>query len=84
MSENHASGCQSCGMAIESGTYCRYCTDENGNLQSFAETVTRMSQFMKRENATLSDAEAEAKTLEHMATMPAWREHPDLLARRGG
>ena len=31
------SSCESCGMPIESGRYCDYCTDESGALQSFEE-----------------------------------------------
>ena len=29
--------CESCGMPIESGRYCGYCTDETGALQPFEE-----------------------------------------------
>jgi hypothetical protein len=32
-----AQACESCGMPIETGRYCGYCTDENGVLQSFDE-----------------------------------------------
>jgi hypothetical protein len=28
-----AHACESCGMPIETGRYCDYCTDENGSLQ---------------------------------------------------
>ena len=31
------SSCESCGMPIESGRYCGYCTDDSGALQSFEE-----------------------------------------------
>ena len=30
-----APACESCGMPIETGRYCGYCTDETGALQSF-------------------------------------------------
>lgn len=78
-----ATTCGSCGMPIESGPYCPYCIDEKGDLQSFEERLTRMSQWMRREQTGLSAADAEAKALDYMATMPAWREHPELLRRRG-
>ena len=29
--------CESCGMPVESGTYCQFCTDADGNLQAFEE-----------------------------------------------
>lgn len=74
--------CQSCGIPIECGAYCEYCVDENGELQEFEERFTRMVQFMKGRQADLAQAEAEAKILDHMATMPAWRDHPRVVARR--
>jgi hypothetical protein len=33
--------CESCGMPIETGRYCGYCTDETGALQSFDERFER-------------------------------------------
>ena len=74
--------CESCGMPVEAGPYCRYCADGDGRLHSFDETVTRMSQFMKRQTPGISDDKAEEMTLDHMAAMPAWRDHPALTARR--
>ena len=67
--------CQSCAMPIESGVYCTYCTDEHGALQSFEERLRRMSQFMRREDPSLSVDEATAKAKEYMSQMPAWRDH---------
>ena len=78
---NEKHHCQSCGMTIESGPYCEYCVDENGALQDFDERLARMTQFMKRRDASLSPAEAEARTLDYMATMPAWRDHPRVAGR---
>lgn len=79
MSDKH--NCQSCGMPIEAGPYCQYCADENGALHGFDETVVRMSQFMKRQTPGITDEKAEAMTLDYMATMPAWRDHPSLTER---
>ena len=73
--------CQSCTMPIESGPYCPYCVDAAGNLQPFAERFERMVQWSRRKNPELSPAEHEKKTLEFMATMPAWRDSPELAAR---
>lgn len=82
MTTHNVHACQSCGMPIEAGPYCQYCADQNGTLHGFHETVARMGQFMKRQHPELSDAEAERRTLDYMAGMPAWRAHPELLKRR--
>ena len=75
--------CQSCGMPIESGPYCQHCVDDEGKLQVFEERLERMIQWSRRENPDLDEAANERKTLEYMATMPAWREHAALKARLG-
>ncbi len=73
--------CESCGMPIEVGPYCGHCLDEHGALQTFDERLARMSQWARRHEPGLSDADAEARTLAYMATMPAWRDHPELRRR---
>lgn len=73
--------CESCGMTVESGPYCEYCTDEEGRLQAFDERFARMVQFMRRRDGSLDREEAEARTLAYMATMPAWRDHPKVAHR---
>jgi hypothetical protein len=40
-------------------------------------------QWMRREDATLNEAEARAWTLGYMAGMPAWRNHPGFWRNRG-
>ncbi|MBF0360969.1 MAG: hypothetical protein HQK49_08155 [Oligoflexia bacterium] len=65
--------CQSCGMPIESGAYCPYCVDENGNLQTLEERVKRMSLFLKQRNPKLSDEEAVNEAKQQMKKMPAWK-----------
>lgn len=72
--------CQSCGMPLESGTYCQHCQDASGNLQSFDERIHRMSQFIRSQDQSLSDADARAKAKAHMAQMPAWKDHPGIKA----
>jgi hypothetical protein len=73
--------CESCGMPIESGRYCGYCTDESGALQSFDERFERMTAWQSRRDPTASRAEIERQTLDYMATMPAWRTHPRVAKR---
>ncbi|WP_448630679.1 hypothetical protein [Cellulomonas soli] len=73
--------CQSCGMPVESGPYCQFCTDEQGNLQAFEERFERMVGWQARETPDAPREQIEAQTLAYMATMPAWHDHPDLLAR---
>ncbi len=74
--------CQSCGMPVESGTYCQHCVNEAGDLQSFDERFERMSQWMLSQEQAASREEAEKRTLEYMATMPAWRDHPKVRGAR--
>ena len=75
-----ARGCQSCGMPIEDGTYCQFCTDAAGNLQSFDERFERMVQWTLHQKAAATREQAEANTLAYMATMPAWQNHPSVKA----
>jgi putative zinc ribbon protein len=70
--------CESCGMPIESGRYCEYCTDPAGNLQSFDERFERMVDWEARRNPDVPHDELERRTKAYMATMPAWRDHPSL------
>jgi hypothetical protein len=71
--------CQSCGMGIENGAYCRYCVDEQGKLQPFDERFERMVQWQLRQKPGLARATAEKETLAYMATMPAWKDHPRVV-----
>lgn len=81
---NEGTVCQSCSMPVETGPYCRYCVDENGELQAFDERLARLSQFMRNREPGLTDAESETRAVKHMATMPAWRDHPEVRARLAG
>lgn len=76
----HEKHCESCGMPIESGPYCRHCVDEHGKLQAFEERFERMVQWQLRKNPDTARARAERETLAYMAKMPAWREHPRVRA----
>lgn len=72
--------CESCGMPIETGAYCQYCTDDEGNLQGFDVRFERMVGWSMREDPAIDRATAEQRTLAYMATMPAWAEHPRVRA----
>ena len=73
--------CESCGMPIETGPYCRYCVGPDGRLQDFDERLSRMLQFQRRQHPGQSEAETLQQTLEYMATMPAWKDHPRVTSR---
>lgn len=70
--------CQSCGMPIESGFYCRHCTAEDGRLQSFEVRFERMVEWILSSDPALGRAEAEVRTRAAMRRMPAWKDHPRL------
>jgi hypothetical protein len=72
--------CESCGMPIESGRYCEHCTDQYGNLQPFEDRFERMIAWQARRTPEASRAELETATLKYLARMPAWREHPRVIA----
>ncbi len=73
--------CESCGMPIDSGQYCQHCVDESGQLQDFDTRFERMVQWQQRRGSPRDKAEAE--TIVYMSTMPAWKDHPQVLARLG-
>jgi len=76
--------CESCGMSIETGRYCPYCVDSQGQLQDFDTRFERMVQWALREDKSLGRAGAEQRTLAYMARMPAWAQHPRVVAAAAG
>jgi hypothetical protein len=76
-----APACESCGMPIETGRYCTYCTDDTGQLQAFDERFARMVAWQARRHPDETQQDLERQTLDYMATMPAWRDHPRVAAR---
>jgi hypothetical protein len=80
MSDKHP--CESCSMPIETGRYCQYCVDSSGKLQAFEERFEKMIAWQKRKEPNASRAALEAATLAFMATMPAWKDHPRVVAAR--
>ncbi|MBV9095795.1 MAG: winged helix-turn-helix transcriptional regulator [Streptosporangiaceae bacterium] len=77
-----ARACESCGMPIETGRYCGYCTDSSGALQSFEERFERMVAWQQRRNPGATRQDLERQTLEYMSAMPAWQDHPRVTAQR--
>ncbi len=71
--------CESCHAAIEEGHLCARCQDESGQLQDFSDIFDRMVKEAMQEDAQLSRAEAEKAAMGHMASMPAWKGHPDVV-----
>jgi hypothetical protein len=80
---NAKHACESCSMPIETGRYCSYCTDAQGNLQPFDERFERMIAWQQRRTPDASRAELERATLAFMARMPAWKDHPRVRAAAG-
>jgi hypothetical protein len=81
MTTTSKAACQSCGMPIESGPYCQHCVDETGALQDFETRFERMVGWQQRRDPSASREALESATLDYLATMPAWREHPRVTAR---
>jgi hypothetical protein len=67
-------------MPIETGAYCQYCVTPNGDLQAFEERFEKMVGWQLRQKPGLGRADAERQTFEFMAKMPAWRNHPKVIA----
>jgi len=72
--------CHSCSMPIESGTYCSYCVNSAGELQPFDERFDKMVGWQMRQKPGLSRDQAERETFAFMAKMPAWKDHPRVVA----
>jgi hypothetical protein len=70
-------------MPIEVGRYCAHCTDETGKLQDFETRLERMVAWTMRRNSELDRTAAEKQTIAYMASMPAWRDHPSVIAKLG-
>ncbi len=74
--------CESCSMPIESGHYCPYCVTPKGELQPFDERFEKMVGWQLRQKPGLSRADAERDTYAFMSKMPAWKDHPRVVAHR--
>ena len=67
-------------MPIETGRYCQYCVNEQGELQPFEERFERMLSWQARRSPEKNRETLEAETLAFMAKMPAWKDHPKVRA----
>jgi AcrR family transcriptional regulator len=77
--------CRSCAMILHvqndfpegdtSSEYCRYCTDEDGNLKSFHDVLDTMTSFFER-TQILNTTAARRAALAVLAKNPAWKEQP--------
>ena len=74
--------CESCGMPMKStddfggkfskNKYCKYCTDNQGNLKSYNEKVADFKNlFIKTNDFGIEQAEKMAK--EKLKQFPAWK-----------
>jgi AcrR family transcriptional regulator len=80
--------CRSCGMIFRSAgdharsdparTFCRWCADENGELKSFPEVWTVMTEFFQKTQG-LNTRAARKAGIAVLSKNPAWREY---LTRR--
>ena len=68
------SSCDSCGMPIESGRYCGYCTDDSGALQSFEERFARMAAWQARRDPAASRQDIERQVRAFAPAPGAWFE----------
>lgn len=74
--------CESCGMPLEraddyvrqdpKNKYCKYCTDENGNLKSKEKVREGMIQLRMKMTGKIR-AQVEKEIDEYMKQMPAWK-----------
>jgi len=54
--------------------YCKYCTDENGNLKSREEIQKGIAEWFKGWQPNIDDEKALARAALYMKSMPAWAE----------
>ena len=73
--------CESCTMPIESGPYCVHCASSSGQLRSFEEIFERFRQWSKSREPELEGEALRRKVLDFMASVPAWRDHPEVRSR---
>lgn len=52
--------------------YCRFCTDEQGNLKSREEVKQGIAQWLKMWQPGINDDIASKRASDYMKAMPAW------------
>jgi uncharacterized Zn finger protein (UPF0148 family) len=71
--------CQSCGMPLNddskhanSGTYCKYCADENGKLNPREAVQAGIAEWLKMFAPTKEGADFMKRADVYLQAMPAW------------
>ncbi|HWP31744.1 MAG TPA: zinc ribbon domain-containing protein [Fimbriimonadales bacterium] len=76
-----AEHCYSCAAPLNdpnmrgnSDIYCRWCSDEAGNLRSREEVRAGVAHWFSRWQPDLSPEQAQARADHYLRSMPAWAE----------
>ena len=71
--------CHSCmapldhqGLKGPNPIYCKYCTDERGNLKSYEEVLESVSQFFIKDWQKVDAETARIRARHYLKAMPAW------------
>lgn len=74
--------CESCGMPMKKiedfggrnpqNKYCRYCTNERGELKSYEEKVDDFKNFLMK-TQDLDESQALKMSIETLKQFPAWK-----------
>ena len=71
--------CESCSAPLSEFTgpsdkYCKYCTDEKGNLKARNEIQQQIAMWFKSWQGEISENQAMTRANSYMKSMPAWAE----------
>lgn len=73
--------CHSCGAPLDmpdfkgpAENYCKYCTDESGNLKARDEVQKGCAEWFKSWQPGVDDTKAMARADLYLQSMPAWAE----------
>ena len=80
----HPRSSQPSPVAADAETYCSCCVTSTGELQPFDERFEKMVDWQLRQKPGLSRADAERDTYAFMGKMPAWKDHPRVIAALRG
>lgn len=71
--------CHSCGMPLTAemettarGDFCRYCSEESGELKPRAEVEAGIAQWLASWGPAASEAEYAKRAKAYLGAMPAW------------
>ena len=71
--------CHSCAAPLgipdfkgSADNYCKYCSDEAGNLKLREEVQNGIAQWLKSWQPDLDDTKAMTRAADYMKAMPAW------------